>query len=60
MNNQIWKHVLRPVKKADYRYKHLRRLGLADVLRYCREHTSMPSMARRIRWGEGGQPAETV
>lgn len=27
MNNQIWKHVLPPVKKADYRYKHLRLLA---------------------------------
>lgn len=30
----------------------MHRLGLSDVLRYCREHTSMPSLARRIRWGE--------
>lgn len=27
-------------------------LGLRDVLFYCRENTSMPSLARRIRWGE--------
>lgn len=38
----------------------MRRLGLADVLRYCRDHTSMPSLARRIRWGEDDPPAETV
>lgn len=30
----------------------MKRLGLEDVLRYCREHTSMPSLARRLRWGE--------
>lgn len=28
------------------------RLGLGDVLRYCRDNTSMPSLAKRIRWGE--------
>lgn len=30
----------------------IHRLGLHDVLSYCRTHTSMPSLARRIRWGE--------
>lgn len=36
---QLWNYVMH-------------RLGLAEVLRYCREHTSMPSLAKRIRWGE--------
>lgn len=27
-------------------------LGLENVLRYCRDHTSMPSLANRLRWGE--------
>lgn len=31
------------------------RLGLGEVLRYCRENTCMPSLARRLRWGEEGQ-----
>lgn len=26
-------------------------LGLEEVLRYCRDHTSMPSLAKRLRWG---------
>lgn len=30
----------------------IHRLGLGDVLRYCRDTTPMPSLARRIRWGE--------
>lgn len=30
----------------------IHRLGLGEVLHYCRENTSMPSLARRIRWGE--------
>ncbi|MDE5832249.1 MAG: phosphoadenosine phosphosulfate reductase family protein [Desulfovibrio sp.] len=27
-------------------------LGPAKVLRYCRDNTSMPSLAKRLRWGE--------
>lgn len=30
----------------------IHRLGLGDVLRYCRENTPMPSLAKRIQWGE--------
>lgn len=30
----------------------MNRLGLENVLRYCRETTPMPSLAKRIRWGE--------
>lgn len=30
----------------------IHRLGLGNVLRYCRDHTPMPSLAKRIRWGE--------
>lgn len=28
------------------------KLGLEAVLRYCRDHTPMPSLANRLRWGE--------
>lgn len=30
----------------------MKKLGLEDVLRYCRDNTCMPSLARRLRWGE--------
>lgn len=30
----------------------MHKLGLEEVLRYCRDTTPMPSLARRIRWGE--------
>lgn len=29
----------------------INRLGMGEVLQYCRENTTMPSLARRIRWG---------
>lgn len=36
---RLWKYVMH-------------RLGLAEVLRYCRDTTPWPALANRIRWGE--------